>query len=317
MAADGYSYGGKTHDCSARIAEVVRALPSVRRTVLIPYLSAAATAEIRNVVGWDAFLSSASGGHLQFEPLPFNHPLYILYSSGTTGVPKCIVHGAGGTLIQHLKEHQLHCDIGAGDRVFYFTTCGWMMWNWLVSALASGATLVLYDGSPFYPDGQCALRSGRRDRHDVLRDVAQIHRRRGEGGPRAEDVASAGDRAHDHVDRIAAGTGRVRFRLRENQTRRPPGLDLRRDRHRRTLWRRESERRRLARRDSGAGARDAGRGVRRGRPLRAASEGRARLHDAVSLDARGFLERPRRAASIARRTSNGFRASGVMATTSS
>ncbi len=132
---------------------MVRALPSVRRTVLIPYLGAAGTAEIRNVVGWDAFVSSPSGGLLQFEPLPFNHPLYILYSSGTTGVPKCIVHGAGGTLIQHLKEHQLHCDIGAGDRVFYFTTCGWMMWNWLVSALASGATLVLYDGSPFYPDG--------------------------------------------------------------------------------------------------------------------------------------------------------------------
>jgi acetoacetyl-CoA synthetase len=153
VAADGYSYGGKNHDCSVRIAEVVRALPSVRRTVLIPYLGAGATAEIRDVVAWDAFVSSASGGDLPFEPLPFNHPLYVLYSSGTTGVPKCIVHGAGGTLIQHLKEHQLHCDIGAGDRIFYFTTCGWMMWNWLISALASGATLVLYDGSPFYPDG--------------------------------------------------------------------------------------------------------------------------------------------------------------------
>jgi acetoacetyl-CoA synthetase len=153
VAADGYSYGGKNHDCSVRIAEVVRALPSVRRTVLIPYLGAGVTAEIRAVVAWDAFVSSASGGDLPFEPLPFNHPLYILYSSGTTGVPKCIVHGAGGTLIQHLKEHQLHCDIGAGDRIFYFTTCGWMMWNWLISALASGATLVLYDGSPFYPDG--------------------------------------------------------------------------------------------------------------------------------------------------------------------
>jgi acetoacetyl-CoA synthetase len=153
VAADGYSYGGKRHDCSSRIAEVVRALPSVRRTVLLPYLGSGATAAIRDVVAWDEFLSSGSRGDLVFEPLPFNHPLYILYSSGTTGVPKCIVHGAGGTLIQHLKEHQLHCDIGAGDRVFYFTTCGWMMWNWLISALASGATLVLYDGSPFYPDG--------------------------------------------------------------------------------------------------------------------------------------------------------------------
>src|SRR4029079_3053086 len=87
------------------------------------------------------------------EPMPFNHPLYILYSSGTTGVPKCIVHGAGGVLLMHLKEHLLHCDVKPGDRVFYFTTCGWMMWNWLVSALAAGATLLLYDGSPFLGRG--------------------------------------------------------------------------------------------------------------------------------------------------------------------
>jgi len=154
VAADGYSYAGKPHDCAARVAEVVRALPSVRRTVMIPFLGTGVSADIRDVVTWDVFVSQAPGGELTPEPLPFNHPLYILYSSGTTGVPKCIVHGAGGTLLQHLKEHQLHCDIGPGDRVFYFTTCGWMMWNWLVSALASGATLVLYDGSPFYPDGR-------------------------------------------------------------------------------------------------------------------------------------------------------------------
>ena len=153
VAADAYSYAGKHHDCTARIAEVVRALPSVQRTVLVPYLGGGGLSAIRDVVGWNEFVSSTPRDGTLFEPLPFNHPLYILYSSGTTGVPKCIVHGAGGTLIQHLKEHQLHCDIGAGDRVFYFTTCGWMMWNWLVSALASGATLVLYDGSPFHPDG--------------------------------------------------------------------------------------------------------------------------------------------------------------------
>ena len=121
--------------------------------MLVRYLESGESAAIRDLVTWDDFLSPGAGSDPEFEPLPFNHPLYILYSSGTTGVPKCIVHGAGGTLIQHLKEHQLHCDIRAGDRVFYFTTCGWMMWNWLISALASDATLVLYDGSPFYPDG--------------------------------------------------------------------------------------------------------------------------------------------------------------------
>ena len=146
-------YAGKRHDCTGRVAEVVKALPSVRRTVLVPYLGTPINADIRNLTTWDEFTSASRETMLRFEPRPFNHPLYILYSSGTTGVPKCIVHGAGGTLIQHLKEHQLLSDIHAGDRVFYFTTCGWMMWNWLVSGLASQATLVLYEGSPFHPDG--------------------------------------------------------------------------------------------------------------------------------------------------------------------
>ena len=152
LTADGYFYAGRRHDSLARAAEVCRALPSVEHVVVVPYtedqpdLSA-----LPGSVTWDAFIDEGAGGG--FAQLPFDHPLYILYSSGTTGVPKCIVHGAGGTLLQHVKEHRLHCDIGAGDRVFYYTTCGWMMWNWLVSALASGATLVLYDGSPFHPDG--------------------------------------------------------------------------------------------------------------------------------------------------------------------
>jgi acetoacetyl-CoA synthetase len=154
VAADGYFYGGTTHDCTVRLAEVVRALPSVIRTVVVPYVDEApALDRVPHGILWSEFTSGSSGSSFAFEPLPFNHPLYILYSSGTTGIPKCIVHGAGGTLIQHLKEHQLHCDIHQGDRVFYFTTCGWMMWNWLVSALASQATILLYDGSPFHPDG--------------------------------------------------------------------------------------------------------------------------------------------------------------------
>jgi acetoacetyl-CoA synthetase len=153
LAADGYFYAGKQHDSLKRVAQIVDSLPTVTKTVIIPYVARSPELDdLRDAVLWEEFVADA-GDDPRFEPLPFNHPLYILYSSGTTGVPKCIVHGAGGTLIQHLKEHQLHCDIQPGDRVFYFTTCGWMMWNWLISALASEATLILYDGSPFHPDG--------------------------------------------------------------------------------------------------------------------------------------------------------------------
>jgi acetoacetyl-CoA synthetase len=154
VAADGYFYGGKRHDLLPRLGEIARALPSIERMVVVPYGAAeAAPAIAPRCVSWHEWIGTGTAAECTFERLPFNHPLYILYSSGTTGVPKCIVHGAGGTLIQHLKEHQLHCDIHAGDRVFYFTTCGWMMWNWLVTVLASEATVLLYDGSPFHPDG--------------------------------------------------------------------------------------------------------------------------------------------------------------------
>jgi acetoacetyl-CoA synthetase len=154
VAADGYFYGGKTHDLRGKAADAVRQLPTLERVVVVPYVDEApALGRIGSAIAWNDFVRG-HGDELRCERLPFNHPLYILYSSGTTGIPKCIVHGAGGTLIQHLKEHQLHCDIQPGDRVFYFTTCGWMMWNWLVTALASDATLLLYDGSPFHPDGR-------------------------------------------------------------------------------------------------------------------------------------------------------------------
>lgn len=149
FAVDGYRYGGKGIDIQAKVASLVGQIDSIEQTVMIPLLGN----PLQLGLEWDQILASQEGATLQFESMGFNDPLYILYSSGTTGKPKCIVHGIGGTLLQHLKEHQLHCDIKPGERVFYFTTCGWMMWNWLVSALASGATLVLYDGSPFYPDG--------------------------------------------------------------------------------------------------------------------------------------------------------------------
>jgi acetoacetyl-CoA synthetase len=154
FAAAAYRYNGKTHDCTARLAELLPQLPSVERLVLVPHVadSVDPAGLGTKAVLWDDF-AVANPPPLEFAQLPFDHPLYILYSSGTTGVPKCIVHGAGGTLLQHLKELLLHTDLRRDDRFFYFTTCGWMMWNWLVSGLAVGATLVLYDGSPFHPDG--------------------------------------------------------------------------------------------------------------------------------------------------------------------
>jgi acetoacetyl-CoA synthetase len=154
VSADGYFYGGKAHDSLARLAGVVRALPSVEHAVVVPFVHERPdVGAVRSAHRWADFVGDVPAQAMTFERFPFNHPLYILYSSGTTGVPKCIVHGAGGTLIQHLKEHQLHCDIHPDDRVFYFTTCGWMMWNWLVTVLASNATILLYDGSPFHPIG--------------------------------------------------------------------------------------------------------------------------------------------------------------------
>jgi acetoacetyl-CoA synthetase len=150
FTADGYRYNGKRIDSVERIRGVLEQLEGVEQVVLVPFLDAAPDPDaLPNAVRWQDFLSDATA--LEFAQLPFDHPLYILYSSGTTGVPKCIVHGAGGTLLQHLKEHRLHTDIGPEDALFYFTTCGWMMWNWLVSGLAAGATLVLYDGNPFHP----------------------------------------------------------------------------------------------------------------------------------------------------------------------
>ena len=153
FGVDGYFFNGKRHDTLSRLSEVVDRIPSIERVVVVPYTSSSpdlgATA---HAVLWEDFVAGLAPAAIAFEPLPFDHPLFVMYSSGTTGAPKCIVHGHGGTLLQHLKEHRLHSDLGPGDRLMYFTTCGWMMWNWLVSALGSGVTLLLYDGSPTWPD---------------------------------------------------------------------------------------------------------------------------------------------------------------------
>ena len=150
VCVDGYWYNGKAVSCMAKNAEIAAQMPSLLQTVVVSCLNEAPeVATIGKGVRWADFIAPFAAGEIDFRPVAFDHPLFIMFSSGTTGVPKCIVHGHGGTLLQHLKEHQLHGDVKPGDRIFYFTTCGWMMWNWLVSGLASGATLQLYDGSPF------------------------------------------------------------------------------------------------------------------------------------------------------------------------
>jgi acetoacetyl-CoA synthetase len=164
VAADAYRHGGRVHGLAAKLAEVAGRLPSLRRVVVVPYADAlgepaagarAVDALPAPATSWDDYLAPHAGAAPRFARLPFDHPLAVLYSSGTTGLPKGIVHGAGGTLLQHVKELALHTDLRAGDRLFYFTTCGWMMWNWQCSALALGCTLVLYDGHPLQPDPLC------------------------------------------------------------------------------------------------------------------------------------------------------------------
>jgi acetoacetyl-CoA synthetase len=182
FAADGYYYNGKAHDSLGKVRQIAEKIDSLEQVVIVEVVEKAPDiAGIEGIGGIESAVlfsdwqqEQAGVTDIAFEQLRFDHPLYIMYSSGTTGVPKCIVHGAGGTLIQHLKEHQLHCDIGPEDTLFYFTTCGWMMWNWLVSGLASGATLILYDGSPFADEGKVLLDAIDRERITVFGTSAKF-----------------------------------------------------------------------------------------------------------------------------------------------
>ena len=155
IACNGYHYGGKTFSTLDKLAKIVDSIPSLEKVVLVPFVDDADAGDVQNAAWWGEFIDvDAHYKGMSFEQMPFDHPVYIMFSSGTTGVPKCIVHGAGGTLIQHLKELVLHTDLKREDRIFYFTTCGWMMWNWLMSSLAVGSTVVLFDGNPFHPGPQ-------------------------------------------------------------------------------------------------------------------------------------------------------------------
>jgi len=167
FVTDGYRYNGRVFDMRDTVAGILAQLPDVQTCVVVPFVEdEPAIHGIPRGVHYADFAEDAED--IEFARLPFDHPLYVMYSSGTTGTPKCIVHGAGGTLIQQMKEHVLHVDLKPGDHLFYFTTCGWMMWNWLVAGLACGATLVLYDGSPFHPDGGRLWRMAEQERVNVF-----------------------------------------------------------------------------------------------------------------------------------------------------
>ena len=173
VASDGYFYNGKTFDCLERLQEITAGLPSLEHVVVVPHVEEAPDLSgLAKASHWRDFCRDADT--IDFVPVPFDHPQFILYSSGTTGRPKCIVHGAGGVLLQHLKELGLHTDVGRDDVVFYFTTCGWMMWNWLVSGLALGATLVLYDGAPMHGGADAMLRLAAEEKINVFGTSAKF-----------------------------------------------------------------------------------------------------------------------------------------------
>jgi len=192
FACDAYHYNGKVRPSAPNVAEVAKQLPTLQKVLLVNYAGDGDPSGIdphvaqgaERLADWE---DRYDGGPIEFEQMPFNAPLYILFSSGTTGKPKCIVHGAGGTLLQHLKEHQLQSDVRPGDRPFYFTTCGWMMWNWIVSGLASRATVLLYDGSPFYPDWRILFRYAEAERMTLFGTSAKFIDALGNGGARPKD----------------------------------------------------------------------------------------------------------------------------------
>jgi len=215
----GYRYAGKTIDQSAKLNEILERLPSLEQLIVVPYARPQAQVEdyqtAASVSLWGDFYQP--GGEPEFVAVPFDHPLYILYSSGTTGVPKCIIHGTGGVLLTHLKEHGLHADLNREDCLFYYTTCGWMMWNWLVSVLAIGATAVLYDGSPFHPGPERLLDLIDARTHHRLRHQPQVPRHPGKGRPATAPEPRSKQPQRLDLHRLAAVAAELRLRVPRDQ----------------------------------------------------------------------------------------------------
>jgi hypothetical protein len=264
FSADGYFYNGKTIDVLPRLAQIVAALPSVEKVIVVPYTQRSpAIGTVPRAIDVHTFMAPYRARTLEFAQLPFNHPLYIMFSSGTTGVPKCIVHGAGGTLLQHLKEQAMHADLKRGDRLFYFTTCGWMMWNWLVSGPRIRRDAAALRRLAVRRQRQHTIRFCGRQRDDGVRHLGQIHRRNCQGRLAARANAQARHRSPRGVDRVAARGRRLRLCLRAHQARRDARLDVRRHGHHGDFRIRLPAVARVARRNPVRNARHAGRRVRR------------------------------------------------------
>ena len=294
FACDGYWYNGKRVSIAEKLQRIAGNLSSAGKIVVVPYLGEAdaVAGKLPRGISLDAFLAPFAPKALRFTRLPFDHPIYILYSSGTTGVPKCIVHGAGGMLLQHLKEHQLHCDMQAGRAAVLLHDAG--LDDVELARFGAGKRrhahalrrLAIRAGTW----GAVPICAGRKNQH--LRDVGEIYRRREEVGPRAgEGIRPAGDAAH-HLDRLAAGAGELRVRLFLDQARRASGFYLGRNGYRRLLRLRRSDVAGVEGRDPGAGTRHGGRRVVGGRQAYRGRTRRAGVHHAISLHAGEILERP-------------------------